>query len=382
MAETMQTRGAVATLRAYAELAARDRTADLGRHEGPIPSSARVSYLPTGVVAVIAAYNIPLSIAARSMGGALAAGCTVVLLPSPRAPLTTLLMAQAAQDTGLPPGVINVVVGNADVGAALTTHRGVDKIAFTGSVSVGRQIMAQAAASLKRLSLELGGKAPTVVMPGVDLEPIIYGLHARYVRNAGQGCMTPGRILVHRDDRERFVELSRGVYAQLQAGDPWERSSVLGPLIRPDHLHRVQGMVTQALDHGATVLAEGPPPTADRGWFMSPMLLGNVAPSDPIAQREIFGPVGVLLTYDDVNQAVEIANDTDYGLSADVYGTTTESAVEVASRLRSGAVVVNGGGTPRPGVPMGGFKSSGFGRQGGEWGVREFLETQYVHWPA
>jgi len=382
MSETLQTKGAVAALRVYADLAGRDRTEELGRHDGTVPSRGRVSLLPSGVVAVVTAYNIPLAITARSMGGALAAGCTVVVLPSPRAPLTSLLMLRASVAAGIPEGVINVVVGEAPVGQQLTSHPDVDKIAFTGSVRVGRSIMAQAAGRLTRLSLELGGKAPTVLLPGVELAPIMHQLHARYVRNAGQGCMTPGRLLVHRDQYEEFVELSVATYARLKTGDPWERDTEVGPLIRPDHLSAVRAKVATAVERGASVLAEGPASQLSSGWFMSPVLLGAVAADSPIAQEEIFGPVGVVVVYDDVDHAVRLANGTDYGLSADVYAATTGEALALAPRLRAGAVVVNGGGTPRPGVPMGGFKASGFGREGGEWGVREFLETQYIQWPA
>lgn len=382
MAETVQTRGAIATLRTYAELAAIDRSQVLPPTDSSAPSWGRVRYAPAGVVAVLAAYNVPLAIATRSMGAALAAGCSVVLLPSPRAPLMALLLARAALDADLPAGVVNVLVGDASLAQRLTTHPAVDKIAFTGSAAVGRTIMAQAAASLKRLSMELGGKAATIVLPGTDLAAVLGGIHARYLRNAGQGCMTPGRLLVHRDQVEEFVESSRTVYASVRTGNPRDRSTTVGPLIDRDHRDRVWAMVSEAVGAGGEVLAQGPPTTERRGWYMSPVLLGSVDPSSPLAQEEIFGPVGIVLPYEDLDEAVAIANGTQYGLSTDIYGPDAATCVALAPRIRTGVVMVNGGGSPRAGVPIGGFKQSGFGREGGEWGVREFLETQYIQWPA
>jgi aldehyde dehydrogenase (NAD+)/betaine-aldehyde dehydrogenase len=380
LARSLHTDVAVQVLRTYADLAAKNRDEDLGEAGGPVRSRSRVTYLPLGVVGVITAYNVPLLIAARAMGGALAAGCTVVLMPSPRAPLTTIMMAAAARTAGIPDGVINVVVGGPEVGQRLTSHPDVDKIAFTGSVGVGRKIMEQASHGLRRLSLELGGKSPSLVLPGFDYTPWVYDLHARYLRNGGQGCAAPARILVPEESYDDFCEQSRDAFARIKTGDPWDPETIVGPMIRPDHLEYVRAQVDRALDSGADLVARGPDHGQERGWFTSPVLIGGVAPDDPIAQDEIFGPVGIVLPYRDVDDGIAQANATAFGLSANVYCGDPAEGVALARRLRSGAVVINGGGPFRPDAPFGGFRDSGFGREYGEWGVREFLDTQHVQW--
>lgn len=376
----LQTTVTVQVLRAYADLAARDRTEDLGEDTGAIRSHSLVKYLPVGVVGVITAYNIPLLIAARAMGGALAAGCTVVLMPSPRAPLTTILMARAAATAGIPDGVINVVVGGPEVGRRLSTHPGVDKIAFTGSVSVGRRIMEQASYGLRRLSLELGGKSPSFVLPGFDFSSHVFDLHARYLRNGGQGCAAPVRVLVAQDSYDEFCALSREAFTRIKTGDPWDPETIVGPLIRPEHRAAIQVKVDQALASGAEIAAQGPPADQHRGWFMSPVLIGQVDADSPIAQHELFGPVGVIIPYRDLEDGIAKANGTAFGLSANVYCGTAAEGIELAGRLRSGSVAINGGGAFRPDAPFGGLKDSGFGREYGEWGVREFLEPQHIQW--
>ncbi|MFF5989442.1 aldehyde dehydrogenase family protein [Prauserella flavalba] len=382
LATTLHTQVAVQVLRAYADLAGRDRTEDLGTDDATLRSRSVVAYRPMGVVAVITAYNIPLLILARAMGAALAAGCTTVVLPSPKAPLTSLIMARAAAEAGLPDGVINIVVGEREAGERLGTHPEIDKVAFTGSLGVGRQIMAQAAPRLTRLSLELGGKSPSLLMPGYDAAETAYEIHARYLRNGGQGCAAPARVLVPREYYDEFAELSRAAYARLRTGDPWDPETVVGPMIGREHRDSVRATLDRAVAAGATVVAEGPEPETDRGWYMRATLVGGVDPASPIAQDEIFGPVGVLLPYDGVDDAVRLANGTAFGLSAHVYCRDTSDGVTLASRLQAGTVAVNGGGAFRPDAPFGGFKASGFGREYGEWGVREFLEVQHVQWPV
>jgi aldehyde dehydrogenase (NAD+) len=370
----------IQVLRIYAELARKERTEHLGPNFEGIPSDSLVAYQPVGVVGVITAYNYPVLLALRTMGGALAAGCTVVLTPSPKAPLTTLMLARAAEDAGLPPGVVNVMVGGPDVGRRLSTHPAVDKLAFTGSRSVGQKIMEQAAASIKGVTLELGGKSPSIVLPGFDARPVVRRLHTRYLLNAGQGCAAPARMLVSRDYFDEFVELSREAFGKIKVGDPWDPKTIVGPLIRPEHRARVEGYVEEALQGGASVLAGGGRPELEKGWYMNPVLVGGVDNRSRIAQEEIFGPVGVVIAYDDVDDAVRKANDVDYGLAADVFTSSVKNGIEVARRLRAGSVYINGGGAFRPDAPFGGFKGSGFGREYGEWGVREFLQAQHVQW--
>jgi aldehyde dehydrogenase (NAD+)/betaine-aldehyde dehydrogenase len=370
----------LAVLRTYAELASQDRTEYLGLNFDGIPSDSLVAYQPVGVVAVITAYNYPLLLALRTVGGALAAGCTAVVAPSPKAPLTTLMLGRAAEEAGLPPGVLNVVVGGPDVGRLLSTHPGVDKVAFTGSRAVGQKIMEQAAATIKGITLELGGKSPSIVLPGFDATAIVRRLHTRYLLNAGQGCAAPARMLVHRDYYDEFAELSRGAFEKIRVGDPWDPKTIVGPLIRPDHRARVEGYVAEAVAQGATVIAGGGRPPVERGWYMNPVLLGGVDNRSRIAQEELFGPVGVVVTYDDLEDAIAKANDVIYGLAADVFTKDVATGIKVARRLRAGSVYINGGGAFRPDAPFGGFKASGIGREYGEWGVREFLQPQHVQW--
>ena len=367
-------------LRVYAELARRDRTENLGPNFDGIPSDSLVAYVPVGVVVVLTAYNYPLLLALRTMGGALAAGCTVVLMPSPKAPLTTLLLARAAEEAGFPAGVINVVVGGPAVGRRLSSHPAVDKVAFTGSRAVGRMVMEQAAGTIKSITLELGGKSPLLVLPGYDARPFARRMHTRYLLNAGQGCAAPARILVQKDYYKEFIEVSRDALAKIRVGDPWDPKTIVGPLIRPEHRDSVEKRVADAVAAGAEVVAGGGRPDLERGWYMNPVLLGGLDNRDPVAQEELFGPVGVVLTYSDVDDAVRQANDVAYGLSADVYSSDLKQAMGVARRLRAGSVYINGGGAFRTDAPFGGFKASGVGREYGEWGVREFLQAQHIQW--
>ncbi|HEY2936295.1 MAG TPA: aldehyde dehydrogenase family protein [Gaiellaceae bacterium] len=370
----------ISVLRTYADLARKERTERLGPSFDGVESESLVAYRPIGVVAVITAYNYPLLLALRTMGGALAAGCTVVVAPSPKAPLSTLMLARAAEEAGFPPGVVNVVVGGPEVGRALSTHPAVDKVAFTGSHAVGQMIMRQAAETIKGITLELGGKSPSLVLPGVDAARIARRLHTSYLLNAGQACAAPARILVPRESYDAFAEASRDAFGKITVGDPWDPKTIVGPLIRPDHRERVESCVAEALRDGASVVAGGGRPELERGWYTNPVLLGDVDHRSRVAQEEIFGPVGVLIAYDGVDDAVAKANDVAYGLAASVYSSDTASALRVAGRLRAGTVYVNGGGAFRPDAPFGGFKASGIGREYGEWGVREFLEAQHVQW--
>lgn len=367
-------------LRYYAEQALVDRTRFLGRHHSPTaPSESMVRQVPVGVVAAITAYNYPLLMFALKIAPALAAGCSVVVLPSPQTPLSTLLAAQLVKDAGFPPGVVNVIVGGAEIGRALSEHPEVDKVTFTGSVAVGRAVMSQAARTLKGVVLELGGKSAAIILPSCDLRETVSSCHQRYMRNAGQGCASPTRLLVHQDKVGEFLELSRSVFATVQVGDPWDPETVVGPLISKAHRERVEAYVDRALAAGAQVAAGGGRPDIQRGWYMNPTLLSDLDNSFEVAREELFGPVGVMLPYNDVDEAIALANDSELGLAAAVYGEQRE-ALDVAKQLRVGSIYVNGGGSIRMDAPMGGFKQSGVGREYGEEGIREFLEPQHIQW--
>jgi acyl-CoA reductase-like NAD-dependent aldehyde dehydrogenase len=381
LARAMQVALPIRTLRWQADAAAVDRTEYLPPSFDPIPSNSLVAYRPIGVVSAITAYNYPLQLAVIKIGAALAAGCTSVLLPSPRTPVTTTLLGELIREADLPPGVVNVVLGGADIGELLTTHPAVDKVTFTGSDLVGSRIMAQASATLKGVTLELGGKSPTVLLPGTDLNPqVILPIHFRYLRNAGQGCAAPTRVLVHRSQYDEFVELTQAAWSAARVGSPWEEETVVGPLITPQHRDRVQGYVDEALEMGGHVVAGGGMPDRETGWWVMPTLLGGLPNDARVAQEEIFGPVGMVMAYDDVDEAIRVANDSRYGLAAHVYGPDLKQCFEVGGQLRAGSLYINGGGGFRPDAPFGGFKASGIGREIGELGIREFLEPQHVQW--
>jgi aldehyde dehydrogenase (NAD+) len=377
-ARTLQVARTVPVFRWFAEAARRDRDEDLGLDPGGA-SASRVQYLPTGVVAAITAYNYPLLLACFKLGAAIAAGCTVVLLPSPQGPLTVLMLGRMLEEAGCPPGAVNVVLGEVDVAHSLTTHPEVDKVTFTGSVAIGAKVMEQAAASVKGVVLELGGKSAALLLPSADLTRVASPVNLRYLRNAGQGCQCPTRILVPRDGVDEFVAASRAVFDEVVVGDPQDERTVVGPVISAAHRERVEGYVAEAVADGGEIVAGGGPRPEGPGWYTNPTLLTGVDNHHQICREEIFGPIAVLLPYDEVDEAIAIANDSDYGLAASIHGDRAE-AIGLAGRLRAGGVTINGGGGTQPQAPMGGFKRSGVGREVGELGVLEFLEPQHVQW--
>ncbi|MEW5810438.1 MAG: aldehyde dehydrogenase family protein [Actinomycetota bacterium] len=352
----------------------------IGLHHSPVLSTSILFHDPIGVVAAIAAYNTPQLITAFKVGGALAAGCTVVLMPSPRTPLAAVAFARIVEEADLPPGVVNVVLGEAEVGRALTEHPAVDLVTFTGSVSVGRQVMRQAANGLKKVVLELGGKSPNILLPGADVEAAAAPSILRFTRNSGQACGATTRTFVPRADYDRFVAAAANFMDTVVVGDPFEPSTVLGPLIRRAQVDSVQGYVDRAVGAGAEIVAGGKPVAADTGFFMSPALIGGVSNDAEICQEELFGPVGAVIAYDSVDEAVALANASRYGLNANVWGPADE-AMRVARRLRTGTATINGGGGDRPDAPWGGVGESGVGFDRGEAGFAEFFTVQHVQWP-
>ena len=381
LAEYLQVKMAVDEhLRWAAEAAKTDRTIHLGEYDKPVPTMSDVVYEPVGVVAAITGYNYPLNLAIFKFGAALAAGCTVVLLPSPRTPLTTLFLGDLIREAGLPPGVMNVVIGGADVGKRLSSHPGVDRVSFTGSDGVGAKIMEQAAANLAGVTLELGGKSPNIVLPGVDVQKIAVEMHLRWSRNGGQGCAALARLLVHEAVYDEFLEAGASAFDQMVVGDPWDRATNIGPMIRPDHQARVQGYIDGSIAEGGKKLLEVAKPLPERGWFVNPVLLGNLPHDARAVQEEIFGPVAVILPFKDTEEAIRLANDTAYGLAANVWCDDPVEARRVAERIRAGTVWINGGGAMRPDAPFGGYGKSGVGRELGEWGMREYLEVKHIQW--
>lgn len=366
-------------LRWLAEAATMDRTRHLGFNSTHTATST-VVYRPVGVVAAITAFNYPILIGATKIGAALAAGCTTVLLSSPQAPLTVLLMGELVRRAGFPPGVVNILAGGADVGQALTGHPEVDKVSFTGSVNVGRRVMEQAASGLRSVVLELGGKSAAIMLPGVDYNKYAFSLHARYARNAGQGCGSPTRILVEESRYEEFADISRKVYPQLKVGNPRDPATIVGPVISSAQRDRIEAGVARATDAGATIIAGGGRPDIEKGWFLNPVLVGGLDNQSRLAREEMFGPVSTVLTYRTVEEAIQITNDSDLGLKAYVFGAKDE-CLRLVPELNVGTIQINGGSPIRPDAPMTGYKHSGVGSEWGEDGLREFLRPQHIDCP-
>jgi aldehyde dehydrogenase (NAD+) len=379
IAQFLQIDGPLAMLRDVASRADLDRTERLAPDTRTPASESIIRYEPIGVVAGIGAYNNPLLYLVSKCCAALAVGCTAVYLPSSLTPLTALFFAEIVAEAGIPAGVLNIIAGGPDIARALTLHPGIDKISMTGSVGVGRQVLRQAADGMKGVVLELGGKSPGIVLPGADIEGISMPLHGRYLRNAGQGCQSPTRLLVHASQYDDFVDVARTTFTRLPVGDPWNPSTLIGPLIRESHRARVEGFVERALGEGGTILAGGGRPDLDRGWFMNGTLLGGLSNHSEIARSELFGPVAVAIAYESVDEAVTIANDTEFGLAAHVFG-EQDQAIEIAKRLHAGTVAINGGGNFRVDSVLSGWKQSGLGREWGEHGSREFLQLQHIQW--
>ncbi|OBF20396.1 aldehyde dehydrogenase family protein [Mycobacterium sp. ACS4331] len=347
--------------------------------------STLLRYEPLGVVSILTPWNFPHTLNSMKVGAALAAGNTVVLKPSPLTPLAGLELARIIdEETDIPPGVVNVVTPSGVAASrVLTTDPRVDMVSFTGSSSVGRDVMAGAAASMKRLLLECGGKSASVVLDDADLtdELLQRLLFEGCTLHAGQACILNSRLLlpdsVHDDVVSRLAELAR----QVRVGDPTDEQVTMGPLISPEHAARVESFVAHAERDGATVVTGGRRPKNLRsGFFFEPTILTGAAPSSFIAQEEVFGPVLTVLRYRSDDEAVSIANNSAYGLGGAVWGADVERALDVARRMRTGQVSING--TIAGAAPFGGFKQSGIGREGGLMGMRAYMEPKAIGVPA
>lgn len=373
----------ISILRWFADAALEDRDHDLGRKAGAGGANeGRIIYRPVGPVAGLTGYNYPMNSAIVKIGAAFAAGCPIVILPSPQAPLSALLLSSFLDEAGFPPGAVSILVGDAGIGRALVADQNISKISFTGSVATGELVMKSAADGIRDVTLELGGKSPAIVLPSADLAAIVEGIHHRYLRNAGQGCGSPTRLLLHETQLDDFIELTREVYSRVTVGDPWNPETLVGPVISRAHRGKVEHYVEEALASGGEIIAGGGRPAEARGWFVSPTLVGKVDNRARINQEEIFGPVGTIQSWRSLNEALAIANDSIFGLHAAVYGDTDE-ALAIAPRLDVGTVTINGGGgRRRPDIPTGGRRQSGIGREKGEIGLREFLEPMAVQWPV
>ena len=382
-AEYSQVRTGVAQGRSYLEL-----YRSLPEHEpNPVPVDELVAgrvalslrrYEPIGVVTAITPYNATLLMAFQKLVPALMAGNSVILRPSPLAPLSSLVLGAAAEAAGLPPGVLSVVVEGGSAGAELlTSHPAVDMVSFTGSTVVGRQILAQAAPTVKRVALELGGKSAQLYLPDA-LDRVPAGACAAIGMTAGQACVAATRVLVPEEAKEEVLEATARAFGSFVVGDPRDPAVTIGPVISASQRDRCERLVAAATEHGGTVVTGGGRPADQaRGYFFEPTLLDLPDNANPAAQEEIFGPVVSVLGYRDLDHAVQIANDSLYGLSGQVYGADVAQATKVAERLRTGAVNVNTG-VFSAYASSGGYKQSGLGRERGPEGIRAFQQIKHM----
>jgi aldehyde dehydrogenase (NAD+) len=339
-----------------------------------------VTLEPVGVAGLITAWNANALFICLKLASAVAAGCTVVIKPSELSSLQTQVLIEALHEANLPKGLLNVVTGRGDVvGAELVRNPNVDKISFTGSVAVGETIMRDGAATMKRITLELGGKSPTILLDDADVAQAIPAALTMAFLNSGQACAAGTRFLV---PRTRFEDVKRAIADAMRAftvGDPADPKIAVGPMASQKQYERVQSYIRKGIEEGAEVLVggEGRPEGLKAGFFVKPTVFVNVNNDMTIAREEIFGPVLSVIAYDSEDEAVSIANDSKYGLHAAVLGTDIKRARRVASQLRAGRVVINGM-TDDPQAPWGGFKYSGIGREYGRYGIEAFLETRAI----
>ena len=376
-------------LRLYADLAVQFE------YEKPLPVRSFPSPLglaacnsmafhqPVGVCGMIPTWNFPLFVSVQKLGPAIATGNTMVFKPSPYMPLVDLLLAEIIEGCDLPRGVFNVVTGEgSELGSELVESPMVDKVSFTGSVATGKRIMATAAATLKRVHLELGGKSATLILDDANLDEVAPNAASPSFFHAGQGCAMCTRVLVPSKMHDAVVEKMAGfVQMAVKVGDPADPDVLLGPVIREERRQKIEEYIESGRKEGAKLVAGGGrPKDLKRGFFLEPTIFGAVRNDMRIAREEIFGPVVAVISYRDEEEAIRIANDSTYGLGGGILTKDTVKAIEIAKRIRTGAVGINS--AFNLAGPFGGFKESGIGREGGLWGMHEYSEVQCIAWPS
>ena len=334
---------------------------------------------PVGVVGAIAPWNVPQFTAMSKLAPALVAGCTIVLKPSPETPLDTMLMAEMLVQAGVPKGVVSIVPAGREVGEHLVRHSGVDKIAFTGSTAVGRHIASICGEQLKRVSLELGGKSAAIVLDDADLGVLATGLQLASFMNNGQACVAQTRILASRTRYDETVDAIASMVGGLRVGDPADPTTDVGPLVAQRQQDRVEKYIALGQEEGARVVVggNGRPSGLDKGWYVQPTVFAGASNDMRIAREEIFGPVVAVIPYDDEEDAIRLANDSDYGLAGSVWTSDPQHGIDVARRVRTGTYAVNMYLMDFV-APFGGYKSSGIGREFGKEGLEEYLEYKSI----
>jgi betaine-aldehyde dehydrogenase len=349
------------------------------KRQGVLAGEVLVRREPVGVVGAIVPWNVPQFVTMSKLAPALLAGCTMVLKPSPETPLDAFLMAELLNEAGVPKGVVSIVPAGREVGEHLVRHAGVDKIAFTGSTAAGRRIASICGEQLKRVSLELGGKSAAIILEDADLGTVVQGLQFASLMNNGQACVAQTRILAPRSRYGEVVDAMAAMMRDLSVGDPHDPTTMVGPLVAKRQQERVEKYIALGQEEGAKVVVggNGMPSGLEKGWYVQPTLFADVDNKMRIAQEEIFGPVLATIAYDDVDDAVRIANDSEYGLAGSVWTADSGRGLDVARRVRTGTYGVNQY-TMDFVAPFGGYKASGIGREFGPEGLEHYLELKTI----
>jgi aldehyde dehydrogenase (NAD+) len=347
--------------------------------EEPI-GNAMVVREPIGVIGMITPWNWPLNQITCKVAPALAAGCTMVMKPSEYTPSSALIFAEIMHEAGVPKGVFNLINGlGPDVGAALSAHPDIDMISFTGSTRAGIDVAQRAAPTVKRVSQELGGKSPNIILDDADMAKAVGGGVGQVFMNSGQSCNAPTRMLVPQSKMDEAITIAKAVASRTKAGDPRAEGTGIGPVVNEIQWNKIQALIKKGIEEGATLVAGGPgrPAGVDKGYYVQPTVFANVTNDMTIAREEVFGPVLTILGYKDEDEAVRVANDTPYGLAGYVSGGSVERARKVARKIRAGNVNLNGVPNDRN-APFGGYKQSGNGREWGRYGLEEYLEVKAI----